>query len=54
MIKKNVSHYYTILMKFVIMGSIVLNFIVSLCFGYVDGSFSIAEGIIIYSLYYFN
>lgn len=36
------------------MGSIVLNFVVALCCGYVDSPFIIAEAIIIYSLYYFN
>jgi hypothetical protein len=41
-------------MKFAIMGSITLNFIVALFASELDRSFPIAEAIIIYSLYYFN
>ena len=41
-------------MKFAIMGSIVINFVVALCTSSLDSSFPIAEAIIIYSIYYFN
>lgn len=41
-------------MKFAIMGSIVLNFVVGLCASSLHSSFPIAEAIIIYSLNYFN
>ncbi|CAD8113658.1 unnamed protein product [Paramecium primaurelia] len=54
LVKHNITHYYTMFMKFAIMGSITLNFIVGLCASSLDSSFPIAEAIIIYSIYYFN
>ncbi|CAD8121200.1 unnamed protein product [Paramecium sonneborni] len=48
------THYYTVLMKFTIMGSLVLNFILGLSNRYLDNGFPISEIIIIYVLYYFN
>ncbi|CAD8114376.1 unnamed protein product [Paramecium primaurelia] len=54
LVKHNVTHYYTIFMKFAIIGSIILNFIVGLCSSSLDSSFPITEAIIIYSIYYFN
>ncbi|CAD8127750.1 unnamed protein product [Paramecium sonneborni] len=54
LVKHNITHYYTMFMKFAIMGSIILNFIVGLCASQLDSSFPVAEAIIIYSIYYFN
>ncbi|CAD8210081.1 unnamed protein product [Paramecium pentaurelia] len=48
------THYYTVLMKFTIMGSLALNFIVGLSNKHLDRAFPISEIIIIYALYYFN
>ncbi|CAK84259.1 unnamed protein product (macronuclear) [Paramecium tetraurelia] len=54
LVKHNITHYYTMFMKFAIMGSITLNFVVGLCASSLDSSFPVAEAIIIYSIYYFN
>ncbi|CAD8169602.1 unnamed protein product [Paramecium octaurelia] len=54
LVKRNITHYYTMFMKLAIMGSITINFIVGLCASSLDSSFPVAEAIIIYSIYYFN
>ncbi|CAD8114416.1 unnamed protein product [Paramecium primaurelia] len=53
-VKTQRTHYYTALMKFAIMGSLALNFIVGLSNKNLDRAFPISEIIIIYALYYFN
>lgn len=54
MVKNNATRVFTVLMKFSIMGSLILNLIVALYSSELSAMFPIAETIIIYSIYYFN
>ncbi|CAD8169570.1 unnamed protein product [Paramecium octaurelia] len=53
-VKFQKTHYYTVLMKFTIMGSLGLNFILALSNSHLNSAFPISEIIVIYALYYFN